>query len=276
MKKAREQIQLSERLGRIWRWPLYSRARFGGTLTTVVFLVLVVPSPSGGADTSPSTEGAVTPSVTWYSTTDTQPLSTMAINPDQPAPASSVDTGTSVASTGLVANSTTTPVEDTAEAITDPPGEVLAAGPTAAGGIPTPPDLNPAPADYATPGSVAARYLQIWCYAPASSAANTNIAAAAAWMTAAGWDDDKTRAVTEESWASTKAAGITTLCGPVTVDEIPAAPNTDTVHWVALSTDRTYLDPAGRVLTTETLSQTRQIVLGSDGRWLVDVQAAAS
>ena len=43
--------------------------------------------------------------------------------------------------------------------------------------------------------SVAAAYLQAWCYAPADQPANTNITNTAPWMTAAGWADDAARAV---------------------------------------------------------------------------------
>ena len=133
---------------------------------------------------------------------------------------------------------------------------------------PSPPVLTASPADYAKPETVAAKYLQAWCYQPVGSPANTNITTAAAYLTAAGLADDQSRAPTRQS-------ALTSICGPVTVTPLGEQPSTPDRALLALSTHQVLLNPAGSIIGQQMLEQTRRILRGPDGRWLVDVQVRA-
>lgn len=140
----------------------------------------------------------------------------------------------------------------------------------------TPPRLSPQAADFADPVSVATQYLSVWCYLPPAEPANTNIAAAASWVTAAGWDDDKSRAIGEATWMKIQDAGTITVCGPVTGELVKAAPSTDRRKYVALYATRYQLDPAGTaVVDSDELAVQRRVLRADDGRWLVDVKVEA-
>jgi len=139
---------------------------------------------------------------------------------------------------------------------------------TAMTGAPSPPVVTASAGDYATPEAVAAKYLQAWCYQPVSAPVNTNIANAAAWMTAAGLADDKSRAPTQQS-------ALTSICGPVTVTPLAEQPSTPDRALVALSTRQAYLNPAGSIIGRQRIEQTRRILRAADGRWLVDASVQA-
>ena len=80
-------------------------------------------------------------------------------------------------------------------ATTGPPAPGADA-PAAVTEAPSPPVLTASPTDYAKPETVAAKYLQAWCYQPVGSPVTTNITTAAAFMTAAGLADDQSLAPT--------------------------------------------------------------------------------
>ena len=140
--------------------------------------------------------------------------------------------------------------------------------------IPDPPRLLALPTDFLSPQSVAAAYLQAWCYAPADEPANTNITNTAPWMTAAGWADDAARAVDEPTWARTRSAGVSTVCGPATAGISPQAPNTPDATWVGITAQQARV-AGGAVIGQSPVSMVRRILRATDGRWLVDVRVMA-
>jgi hypothetical protein len=142
---------------------------------------------------------------------------------------------------------------------------------TSAPGLPR---LLALPADFTTPEAVAAAYLAAWCYTPVDQAANTNLRNASRGMTAAGWTDDTSRAVDEPTWARTRAAGVGTVCGPVTATVSAQGPNTDAAKWVAASA--MHARTRGGVLIGQSpVTVMRRVLLAADGRWLVDVRVNA-
>ena len=149
-----------------------------------------------------------------------------------------------------------------------------APGPPALTAVPDPPRLAPLPADFATAQAVAAAYLAAWCYQPADQAANTNLRNAAGWMTAAGWADDSSRAVDEPSWAVTRAAGVSTVCGPATASVSPQGPNSPTATWVTVTAQQTRVR-GGALIGQSPVSMMRRVLQAPDGRWLVDVRVMA-
>jgi hypothetical protein len=140
--------------------------------------------------------------------------------------------------------------------------------------VPDPPRRLALPTDFLTPQSVAAAYLQVWCYAPAEEPANTNITSTAPWMTAAGWADDAARAVDEPTWARTRSAGVSTICGPATAGISPQAPHTADATWVAVTAQQVRV-AGGAVIGQSPVSMVRRILRAPDGRWLVDVRVMA-
>lgn len=135
-------------------------------------------------------------------------------------------------------------------------------------GPPTPPTLTTAPEQYRTAEAVATQYLHVWCWQPATAPANSNLTNTAAWITPAGHADDLTR-------SATQLPSLTSICGPVTVTQIgeqPIAPDRTLLH---LSTRQAYINTAGVVVSHQRIEQTRRIVRGPDGRWLVDTQVQA-
>jgi hypothetical protein len=133
---------------------------------------------------------------------------------------------------------------------------------------PTPPTLTTAPEQYRTAEAVATQYLQVWCWQPAAAPANSNLTNTAPWITPAGKADDLTR-------SATLLPSLTSICGPVTVTQVgeqPSAPDRTLLH---LSTRQAYLNTSGVIVSQQTIEQTRRIVRGPDGRWLVDTQVQA-
>lgn len=114
----------------------------------------------------------------------------------------------------------------------------------------------------------------MWCYLPVDGQANLNIARVASWVTAAGWVDDKTRAIGPATWAEIQDQGISTVCGPVTATLNHEGPETDRRKFVLLSTTR-YRIAAGRVIDSDVIAVQRRVLRADDGRWLVDVQVQA-
>lgn len=133
---------------------------------------------------------------------------------------------------------------------------------------PTPPTLTTSPEQYRTAEAVATQYLQVWCWQPAAALANSNLTNTAPWITPAGHADDLTR-------SGTQMPSLTSICGPVTVTQIgeqPIAPDRTLLH---LSTQQAYINTSGVIVNQQTIEQTRRIVRGPDGRWLVDTQVQA-
>lgn len=162
-------------------------------------------------------------------------------------------------------------------------GSGSAAGPAPTGGgwappaltaVPDPPRLLPVPRDFATAEAVAAAYLAAWCHAPAGQAANTNLRAASRWLTAAGWADDASRAVDEPGWARTRAAGVSTVCGPVTASAAAGGPTTATTTWVAVRAQQARVR-GGALIGQSPVVMVRRVLRAPDGRWLVDVRVPA-
>jgi len=179
---------------------------------------------------------------------------------------SSRDTSASTSTAGLA--SATTPATWASIPATTAPPAPGADTPATLTEAPSPPVLTASPADYAKPDTVATKYLQTWCYQPAASPANTNITNSAAYLTAAGLADDQSRAPTRQS-------ALTSICGPVTVTPLGEQPSTPDRSLLALSTHQVLLNPAGSIIGQQMLEQTRRILRGPDGRWLVDVQVRA-
>ena len=140
--------------------------------------------------------------------------------------------------------------------------------------VPDPPRLTADPSDFAGPRAVAAAYLAAWCYAPADAPANTNLTHTAPWVTAAGWADDQTRAVDDQTWARIQGAGVSTICGPATAAELPQGPTSATEAWVGVSAQQARVR-GGAVIGQSPVSMVRRVLRADDGRWLVDVRVMA-
>lgn len=147
-------------------------------------------------------------------------------------------------------------------------------GPAPLTGVPDPPRLLALPGDFVSPEAVAAVYLAAWCYTPIDQNANTNLQYASRWMTAAGWTDDTSRAVDEPTWAQTQAAGVGTVCGPVTATVSVQGPNTPTTRWVAASAMQARTR-GGVLIGQSPVTVMRRVLLATGGRWLVDVRVNA-
>lgn len=133
---------------------------------------------------------------------------------------------------------------------------------------PTPPPLTTSVEQYRTAEAVAIQYLQVWCWQPAAAPANSNLTNTASWITPAGQADDLTRSAT---WLPS----LTSICGPVIVTQVgeqPSAPDRTLLH---LSTQQAYINTSGVIVSQQTIEQTRRVVRGPDGRWLVDMQVRA-
>jgi hypothetical protein len=157
---------------------------------------------------------------------------------------------------------------------TAPPTEGQSWGLAALTAAPAPPRLLALPRDFDSPEAVAAAYLAAWCYTPVDQAANTNLQNASRWMTAAGWTDDTARAIDEPTWAHTRAAGVGTVCGPVTATVSVQGPNTDAVKWVAVSAMQARTR-GGVLIGQSPVTVMRRVLLATGGRWLVDVRVNA-
>lgn len=137
------------------------------------------------------------------------------------------------------------------------------------------PRLTPEPADFTSPTAVAAQYLSVWCYLPVAGAANQNVANVAGWVTAAGWTDDKSRAIGAATWAQIQADGVTTVCGPVHAAVNPEGPATTRRKFVLLRATRYRINTAGQVIDHDEIATQRRVLRAGDGRWLVDIQVLA-
>jgi len=133
---------------------------------------------------------------------------------------------------------------------------------------PAPPTLTTSPEQYRTAEAVATQYLQVWCWQPAAAPANSNLTNTAPWITPAGQADDLTRSAT---WLPS----LTSICGPVTVTQIGVQPSTPDLTLLQLSTRQAYINTSGVIVSQQRIEQTRRIVRGPDGRWLVDTQVQA-
>lgn len=271
-------MPIRDLLSKTWRWPLYSRARAVSLIVLIVLAVLVGPrivNPS----TAPRPEQTAASAAADTGTATTNDNNLAAASSTEPDPAADPATA-SPASAKPVPHSAVSkgvsPSPNTSE---------LAAAPAAAaqdGGqvkplatAPRLPVLTANHNDYASPLTVAQRYLQVWCWQPAQKPANTNIADVASLVTAAGWVDDKSRAVTSASWKRTQAAGLTSSCGPITAYEAAEAPQTDEARWVNLSARQAFVNRAGKIVGQQTITQTRRVLRAPDGRWLVDIEVTA-
>ncbi len=267
--------QIRDRLSRAWRWPLHSRMRAITTLIVIVVLAITWPKITGdGTSTTSSTDAAAAASSA-LAAADSAGLSAPQLaNASQVAPESAAAPASSVAPTSSTASAS--PIAAPTAAATSP--GVAPIGPATVPPLtkkPPAPSLLPAAADFLTPQAVAAKYLQVWCYQPVNQPANTNIANTAGWVTAAGWADDKSRAVTQTAWASTQKSGLTSVCGPATVIPLDEAPNSTTLQWVQISARQAFVNPAGVIVGQQTINQTRRILQAPDHRWLVDMQVQA-
>jgi hypothetical protein len=133
---------------------------------------------------------------------------------------------------------------------------------------PTPPPLTTAPEQYRTAEAVATQYLQVWCWQPAAAPANNNLTNTAPWITPAGQADDLTR-------SATQLPSLTSICGPVTVTRMGEQPSAPDRTLLQLSGQQAYINTSGVIVSQQTIEQTRRIVRGPDGRWLVDMQVQA-
>lgn len=287
-------MKLRQRLSALWRWPLRSRGRAISTAVTVLLLVVLWPKISGSSpavQTAASTDSSATQSAaasTALSASEAQPVPSLSSS----AVASSADAAEQDDSSSEPAVSTTesaeSPVTAAPVSVAAPTsngttaGSQTAAAPSA--GPPAQEQLTAAPqmprmastaADYVSAAAVAKQYMAIWCYQPASGAANQNLANEAAWVTAAGWADDKSRAVPTTSWTQTQKAGLTSLCGPIVVTPLTEAPNAPTLQWVQVAARQAIVNRQGQLIGQQTITQTRRILKAPDGRWLVDVQVQA-
>jgi hypothetical protein len=133
---------------------------------------------------------------------------------------------------------------------------------------PPPPTLTTAPEQYRTAQAVAAQYLQVWCWQPATAPANSNLTNTAPWITPAGQADDLTR-------SATNLPALTSSCGPVTITQIGEQPSAPDRSLLLLTAQQLYLNASGVIVGQQRIEQTRRIVRGPDGRWLVDTQVQA-
>jgi hypothetical protein len=168
----------------------------------------------------------------------------------------------------------TVPAEPTPAAVSPVSAAAGGWGPAMLAAAPKPPRLLALPADFTTPEAVAAAYLAAWCYTPVDQAANTNLRNASRWMTAAGWTDDTSRAIDQPTWAQTQAAGVSTVCGPVTATVSSQGPNTDAAKWVAASAMQARTR-GGLLIGQSPVTVMRRVLLATVGRWLVDVRVNA-
>ncbi len=287
-------MKLRQRLSALWRWPLRSRGRAISTVATVLLLVVLWPKISGSSAAaqtaasteSPATQSAASAALSASEAQSVPSLSSGAVGSSADAPEQDGGSSEPVVSTTAVSAE---PLATAAPVSVAPPtsnaptagshtAAASSAGPPAQNQLtaaPPLPRMASGPADYASAATVAKQYMAIWCYQPASGAANQNLANEAAWVTAAGWADDKSRAVPTTSWTQTQKAGLTSLCGPIVVTPLTEAPNAPTLQWVQVAARQAIVNRQGQLIGQQTITQTRRILKAPDGRWLVDVQVQA-
>lgn len=276
-------MNLRDRMGKAWRWPLYSRARAVTTVAVLTLLVLLWPRLTGGSGTSASAADPASTAAPGTSEDQTTPTTSPSGSTKDPAAGSTAeealtagavtDPATHPRSPAAVKGRPSAPPQATP---TSPASERRLQGqPATLKTAPRNPLLISQPTDYTSATKVAERYLQVWCWKPADKPANTNIANVAAWVTATGWADDKSRAVTTGSWKRTQAAGLTSRCGPISASEPEEAPQSDSVRWITMAARQVMTNKAGKIVGQQTITQTRRVLLAPDGRWLVDVEVTA-
>ena len=286
-------MKLRQRLSALWRWPLRSRGRAISTATTVLLLVVLWPKISGSsADAqtastdSPAAQTAASAALPASEAQSVPSLSSGAVGSGADVPEQGGSSSQPVVSTTAVSTKslvTAAPVSVAPPVSNAPTGDSQTAAASSVGppaqnqltAAPPPPRMASGPADYASAVTVAKQYMAVWCYQPASGAANQNLANEAAWVTAAGWADDKSRAVPTTSWTQTQKAGLTSLCGPIVVTRLTEAPNAPTLQWVQIAARQAIVNRQGQLIGQQTITQTRRILKAPDGRWLVDVQVQA-
>jgi hypothetical protein len=160
-----------------------------------------------------------------------------------------------------------TPRSAQAQGSPAPTSSAPAAGTTLTGS-PAPPTLTTSAEQYGTAEAVATQYLQVWCWQPAAAPVNSNLTNTTPWITPAGKADDLTR-------SATSVPSLTSICGPVTVTQVGEQPSAPDLTLLYLSTRQAYINASGVIISQETIEQTRRIVRGPDGRWLVDTQVQA-
>ena len=285
-------MKLRQRLSALWRWPLRSRGRAISTAATVLLLVVLWPKISGSsADAqttadSPAAQSAASAALPASEAQSMPSLSSDAVGSSPDVPEQAGSSSQPVVST--IAASTESPVTAAPVSVAPPASNAPTVGSQTAAAssvgppaqeqltaAPPPPRMASGPADYASAITVAKQYMAVWCYQPASGAANQNLANEAAWVTAAGWADDKSRAVPTTSWTQTQKAGLTSLCGPIVVTPLTEAPNAPTLQWVQIAARQAIVNRQGQLIGQQTITQTRRILKAPDGRWLVDVQVQA-
>ena len=244
------------------------------TAAAVLLAVLLLGLSAGCTAAPPSpdppTTGGATPIPVFL--TPTSPALPAAAAGTGAAPPSSPPPPTSVPESAAPDPGTGSGSSTAGAAGAAPPGGGW--GPAALTAVPDPPRLAALPADFAAAQAVAAAYLAAWCYQPADRAANTNLRNTAGWMTAAGWADDASRALDEPGWARTRAAGVSTVCGPATASVSPQGPNSPTTTWVAVSAQQARVR-GGVLIGQSPISMMRRVLQAPDGRWLVDVRVMA-
>lgn len=226
---------LRRRLGAAWRWPLYSRTRFIGSIAAVLIAILFLP---GLLNRDPA-------------------------DPGQP----DVETST--------VSATTTPIPTPAPTGTGDPSDVTAdpsnAGRTPNPGA----SPNDGAVDRRDPAAVAAAWLTEWCTQLPSEPVDGNLSRAATWMTPTARRQAEADLPTAESWARTQAAGLATTCASVTATLMDGASPTPDARNVVVSATRQITNPSGQLLSTQPYLETRRLTLDSDGRWLVDGEVTA-
>lgn len=287
-------MKLRQRLSALWRWPLRSRGRAISTAATVLLLVVLWPKISGSspaAQTAASTDSSATQAAASAVLSGSEAQSVASLSSSavaSSADAAEQDGGSSEPVVSTTAESAESPVTAAPVSVAAPASNGPTAGSQTAAassvGPPAQDQLTAAPqmprmastaADYVSAAAVAKQYMAVWCYQPASGAANQNLANEAAWVTAAGWADDKSRAVPTTSWTQTQKAGLTSLCGPIVVTPLTEAPNAPTLQWVQVAARQAIVNRQGQLIGQQTITQTRRILKAPDGRWLVDVQVQA-
>lgn len=288
-------MRLRQRLSALWRWPLRSRGRAISTAATVLLLVVLWPKISGSSAAdqtaattdSPAAQSAAASAA--LSALEAQSVPSLSIGAvGSSADASEQYGGSSepvISTTAVSAASpiNAAPVSVAAPIRNDPTAGSQTAAASSVGppaqeqltAAPQLPRMASTPTDYGSAAAAARQYMAVWCYQPASGAANQNLANEAAWVTAAGWVDDKSRAVPTTSWTQTHKAGLTSLCGPIVVTPLTEAPNAPTLQWVQIAARQAIVNRQGQLIGQQTITQTRRILKAPDGRWLVDVQVQA-
>lgn len=244
------------------------------TLIAAASLLTACTNTPSGADQRPATHRTAVPYLPSATDTTTPATSTT------PRPATPLGEGP--APTSPTASSPQSPSRTSASPATSAPAATAAAGSSATAAsapasllaAPREPRITPDPTDFRSPEAVAAAYFLVWCWQPVDQDANTNIAAVAPWMTAAGWNDDRRRAITDAEWALTVREGTSLACGPPRVAASPGS-GIGRSRWVIITAQQAQVR-AGEIVAQYPVNQRRRFVQTDDGRWFVDVLSGAN